>query len=123
MAPSAAAGTQAHRWGWVVRRVVSRASIAQPAAKPSSADPVIHGLGSAAEHDQGEDGGEHRPGEQRPGDDQPDGAAAGAAAGGGHGRCGGRGAVVVIVRPLDGVGDAGTGPAAGGSERDGERRW
>src|SRR3954467_4528600 len=37
----AAAGTKAQRWGWLVIRIDSTASIAQPSAKPRSADPVM----------------------------------------------------------------------------------
>ena len=36
-----AAGTNAHRCGWLVSRVDSTASIAQPAAKASRAEPVM----------------------------------------------------------------------------------
>jgi hypothetical protein len=43
-----AAGTNAHRWGWLVIRIDSVASIAQPTAKPSSADPVMTGSAEPA---------------------------------------------------------------------------
>ena len=36
-----AAGTNAHRWGWLVSRIDSTASMAQPAAKASRAEPVM----------------------------------------------------------------------------------
>src|SRR4051812_20263032 len=45
VAPSAAAGTQAHGWGRDVIRADSAASMAQPAAKPSRADPVMTASG------------------------------------------------------------------------------
>src|SRR4051794_7262020 len=41
MTARTAAGTRAHRCGWLVQRVDSRASAAQPSANPSSAVPVM----------------------------------------------------------------------------------
>ncbi len=43
MAAITTAGTAAQRCGWLVHRVVSTASSAQPEARPSSAEPVMTG--------------------------------------------------------------------------------
>ena len=111
------AGTAAQRCGWLVHRVVSTASSAQPEARPSSAEPVMTGSLAPANTTRTRtrvftSAAEHRDGHRRP-DRELVAPAGGQPAGAGGGVAGepatGVGVVVVMAVSLPGGGPGGGG--------------